>query len=260
MADNSEPVPSNKKRYCVKFNDSLRNLGQVKVLLYVLCAEVISVLHMEEKMISIDTRTPQSVRDMWILRNDKKLTDFGASSATANLDQKVVKAKLLFSGFLVEHELPLTTADHAAKLFRNMFPDSKIVNKYRCGRTKTTHMLAGAVSKQNTSDLKEKLLLTSWYGLSTDRSSDEDDKLLPISVRHVDKDSGLIATSLLDIPNINSGSTAQQMYDVCNEVKEAFSLDWDNCVTCSSVNKNSVIGQCNCLLQKIRSVLVALVI
>ena len=84
---------------------------------------------------------------MWILRKDKKLIDFGASSATAILDQKVVKAKLLFSGFLFEHELSLTTADHAAKLFRNMFPDSKIVNKYRCGRTKTTHMLAGAVSK-----------------------------------------------------------------------------------------------------------------
>ena len=99
MADNSEPAPSKKKRYCVKFNESLRNLRQVKVLLYVLCVEVISVLHMEEKMISIDTSTPQSIRDMWILRNDKKLTDFGAISATANLNQKVAKAKLLFSGF-----------------------------------------------------------------------------------------------------------------------------------------------------------------
>ena len=49
---------------------------------------------------------------------------------TTNLDQKVVKAKLLFSGFLAEHDLPLTTADHGAKLFRNMFPDSKIMSKY----------------------------------------------------------------------------------------------------------------------------------
>ena len=130
MADNSEPALSKKKRYCVKFNDSLRNLGQVKVLLYVLCVEAISVLHMEEKMISIDTKTPQSIRDMWILCNNKILTDFGASSVTTNLDQKVVEAKLLFSGFLAEHELPLTTADHGAKLFRNMFPDSKIMNKY----------------------------------------------------------------------------------------------------------------------------------
>ena len=178
MVDNSEPAPSKKKRYCVKFNDSLRNLGQVKVLLYVLCIEAISVLHMEEKMISIDTKTPQCIRGMWILHNDKILTDFGASSATARLDQKVVEAKLLFSGFMVELELPLTSADHSAKLFRNMFPDSKIVNKYRYGRTKATHMLAGAVSKQITSDLNKELLLTPWYGLATDRSSDEDDKLL----------------------------------------------------------------------------------
>ena len=63
---------------------------------------------------------------LWILRNDKKkLTNFGASLATANLGQKVVKAKLLFPGSLVEHELPLTTANHTAKLFRNMLPDSR---------------------------------------------------------------------------------------------------------------------------------------
>ena len=74
-----------------------------------------------------------------ILFNNKKLTNFGASLATTNLDHKVVKAKLLFSAFLVEHELPLTSPDHSAKIFRNMFPDFKIMNKYRYGRTKTTH-------------------------------------------------------------------------------------------------------------------------
>ena len=74
-----------------------------------------------------------------------------------------------------------------------MFPDSKIVNKYRCGLTNTTHMLIGAVAKQITSNLKEE------YGLATDGSSDEGDKFLQVLVRYVDKDSGLIATSLLGI-------------------------------------------------------------
>ena len=73
--------------------------------------------------------------------------------------------------------------------------------------------------------------MTRRYRLATDRSSDEDDKFLPVLVRHVDKNSRLIATSLVDMPNINSASTGQQMYDVCTEVTEAFSLDWDNCVT-----------------------------
>ena len=66
----------------------------------------------------------------------------------------------------------LSTANYAAKLFRNKFPDSKTVNKYRCSRTKITHMLTGKVAKQITSDLKEELLLTRWYDLATDGMSD----------------------------------------------------------------------------------------
>ena len=115
-------------------------------------------------------------------------------------------------------------------------------------------MLTGAVAKQITSDLNEVLLLTRWYGLATDGTSNEHDKFLTVLVRYVDKDSGLIASSLLDMPNINSGSTAQQMYDECNKVREAFSLDQDNCVTYSFDNTNSMIGQRNSLLQKIQSV------
>ena len=133
-------------------SSSIINRAKVKVLLYALCVEAISVLHME-KMISIDTRTLQRISDI-CSTTTKKVTNFDARSTTANLDQKVVTAEVLFSGFLVKYNLPLSTADHAVKLFRNMFPDSKIMNKYRCGRTKTTHILTGAVAKQITSDLK----------------------------------------------------------------------------------------------------------
>ena len=73
---------------------------------------------------------------------------------------------------------------------------------------------------------------------------------MTVLVRYVDKDSGLIATSLLGMPNINIGSTAQQMHDVCNEVREAFSLDWGNVVTYSSDNTSSMNGQRNRLLEK----------
>ena len=84
-------------------------------------------------------------------------------------------------------------------------------------------MLTGAVANQITCDLKEELLLTRWCRLATD-GSNEKDKFLPVLVRHVEKDSRVIATSLLDMLNIiNSGSTAQQTYDVPNEVREAFS-------------------------------------
>ena len=113
---------------------------------------------------------------MYILCVDT--TNFGARWVTENLDQKVVKAELFSSGFLVEHSLPLSAAVHASELFRNMFSDSKIASKYWCGLTKTTHILAGAVTEQITSDLKEELLLALWNGLATDGSSNEGDKFL----------------------------------------------------------------------------------
>ena len=49
---------------------------------------------------------------------------------------------------------------------------------------------------------------THWNGLAIDGSNDEGGYFLSILVRHV-KDSGLIPTSLLDMSNINSGSTVQ---------------------------------------------------
>ena len=50
-------------------------------------------------------------------------------------------------------------------------------------------------------------------------SSDGGDKFTNVLVIHVHKKSGLTATSLLGMQNINSGSTEQEMYDVCNEQK-----------------------------------------
>ena len=52
----------------------------------------------------------------------------------------VAKAEALFTAFLVEHNLPLSVADHAGPLFK-MFPDSAIAKKYKCGQTKTREVV-----------------------------------------------------------------------------------------------------------------------
>ena len=48
-------------------------------------------------------------------------------------------------------------------------------------------------------------------------------------------------------------STAQQMYDECNEVvKDNFSLSWDNCVSNSFDNTNSMVEAHESLLKKMK--------
>ena len=51
------------------------------------------------------------------------------------LEQKVTSAELLFSNFIIEHNLPIAIADHAGDLFRSMFPDSDIAKNYKSART-----------------------------------------------------------------------------------------------------------------------------
>ena len=117
-----------------------------------------------------------------------------------------MKAELLFFGFICEHKLPIVTADHVGKLFKAMLPDSKIAKKR--SQTKTIHILSRAVAKLSIFDLKSALSssdLYKWFGLATDGSSDDNDKFLPILVRHF-ATNGLVTTSLIDMPDIDKGS------------------------------------------------------
>ena len=123
------------------------------------------------------------------------MTSFLSSESTSALDENVMKAELLFTGFICEHNLPISTADHAGKLLKAMFPNSQIAKKYSCGRTKTTNILSGAVAKESVSNLKSTLSssdLYKWFGFATDGSSDENDKFLPMLIIRHFSSNGLI--------------------------------------------------------------------
>ena len=140
-----------------------------------------------------------------------------------------------------------------SKPFKSIFPNSQIASKCKCGRTMTLHILTGTVAKKVIKYIKEEIIAAYWYGLPTDRSSDED-KFLPTLIRHFGKDSGFVETSLLDMPDVNSCSTAEQMLETCDTVIKSFSLDWSNCVSYSSDNTNSMICKRNSVLNRITNV------
>ena len=78
--------------------------------------------------------------------------------------------------------------------------------------------MSGAVAKESVSNLKSTLSssdLYKWFGFATDGSSDENDKFLPMLIRHF-ASNGLVTTSLLDMPDINKGSDSQVMFQTCN--------------------------------------------
>jgi hypothetical protein len=84
---------------------------------------------------------------------EQKLMDkfFSPISETTPLEENVLTAEVLWSRFIVEHNLPISASDHATRLFKIMFSDSEIAKRFRSSRTKTTALTRcyeTAVSKE----------------------------------------------------------------------------------------------------------------
>ena len=60
------------------------------------------------------------------------------STTDTPLKSKVLNAEVVVTNLLVQHNLPLATADHLGPLFKSIFPDSKIAQSYSCARQKAT--------------------------------------------------------------------------------------------------------------------------
>ena len=50
------------------------------------------------------------------------------------LKKKVLNAEVMVTNFLVQHNLPIATADHLGPLFKSIFPDNKIAQSYGCAK------------------------------------------------------------------------------------------------------------------------------
>ena len=79
------------------------------------------------------------------LKNQPRVTSTFSSSGES---QAAIKAEVRLTNFLVQHNLPIATADHLCPLFREIFPDSRIAKSYKCARTKAAAILNEAIAPQ----------------------------------------------------------------------------------------------------------------
>ena len=103
-----------------------------------------------------------------IQNQSRKVPEFFAS----NNDLSVIRAETLFTEFVVEHNIPIACTDHAGKLFQKMFPDSSIVKKYGCARTKTTNIIQ-TLANTDAASLISKMLIGP-FSIATDGSNDNE--------------------------------------------------------------------------------------
>uniref|UniRef100_H3A0E1 DUF4371 domain-containing protein n=1 Tax=Latimeria chalumnae TaxID=7897 RepID=H3A0E1_LATCH len=155
------------------------------------------------------------------------------------------KAEVLFQGFVLQHNLPFAVNDSFNKLVARMFPDSDIAKRYACGHTKASHLIH-CIGKESFDKVRKELLPDSeeekkWYSLSTDGSSDNDDKYFPILVTCEDSE-GLIETQFLDMPTVNYAD-AKNIAETVEKCLSTSGLSLSNCVAFGSDNASVMIDK-----------------
>ena len=177
-----------------------------------------------------------------------------STSANSDLQNNITRAEALFTGVLVEHNLPLAAAGHASALFKKMFlvpitNPKDIIEKYSCGRKKT------ATTIHELENSREKLIKhcrNAAYNIATD-GNDVATKRYPLLITYTNEDCqvyvGLLA--MLDLKDSGTGKNIAEL--IMNELK-GLGIPLENCLSLSTDKANVMIGSktglFGCLLQQ----------
>ena len=178
-----------------------------------LCQRHFSVSHAGKNDVKKHGNTDLHSRSLKTSKHLQSVSDFVVTKS----DQDVIRAETLFSNFIAEHNLPFLIADHLNKLCKKMFPDSKIAQKFSCGRTKASQIVKRAIAPCINKRVVE-ICQSQPFSLSIDESNDKNaEKNLVILLRVYDQACGMAVTRLLDMPICNIGNAEA----IFNKVDEA---------------------------------------
>ncbi|XP_060588036.1 uncharacterized protein LOC132743524 [Ruditapes philippinarum] len=132
-----------------------------------------------------------------------------------------------------------------------MFPDSQIAKKFRCQRTKTTHILNEAMAPSQKNRVAE-ICRTNKFSIMMDESNDSgDNKSVAILVRVLDRSVHRITTRFLAMPICNIG-TGVNLFSCLEQVLLDQNIPWQQCIGYGSDNASVMVGRHNSVLSRIR--------
>nr|XP_042899054.1 uncharacterized protein LOC122269520 [Parasteatoda tepidariorum] len=184
---------------------------------------------------------PNHAKNIENAENNQRLSKF--FKPPDNVQDEVMRAELLFTSFLVEHNVPLNAASHVGPLFRKMFPKSEIAKRYGCAKTKTAS-LVHEMAMDRTSEII-KYLQEQAFTAACDGSHEADYKLYPVVVSYFNVDLQRIESTLLAIPNLEGNSTGENISSLLLNVFAKYDIPFRNCIAFSADNASVMQGKKN---------------
>lgn len=227
--------------YSTQFSCILKSDKGEKHAFCTVCRCDINISHGGKNDITNHLKCAKHVSNLKDQQGNKKIkTYFGSTNSVEN---EVIQAECLFTGFLVEHNIAFSVADHVGPLLRKMFPKCDVAKQYSCGRTKTT-AIVNEMALDAISHIVD-CLQNGPFCLSTDGSTDSGSKLYPLVVTYFDPKSQLIESSLLSIPALQGDSTGKNIGELLLTELKCLEVPYEHCVAFCSDNASVMVGAKN---------------
>ncbi|XP_074649309.1 uncharacterized protein LOC141906151 isoform X2 [Tubulanus polymorphus] len=147
------------------------------------------------------------------------------------------------------NSLPLAVSDKAGQLFRDMFPGHPNATNYKCGRTKTTHIVNAVATDIVSSTVSR--LKSSPFVLGVDGSTYKQETYYPIVVRYVDEQLET-KLDLLANPIWNQSHTGEAIFNIIKAELEVNAIPWENLLSLVCDNTNSNVGRHKGVIKYVR--------
>lgn len=156
-------------------------------------------------------------------------------------DDKVTAAEMTMAYHTIKHHQSFSSSDCNNKLFSTIFPDSKIAEKCSSARTKCTALIKNVIAPQS---VKHVITVVkneaNFYGISTDASNHNNEKIFPVTVQYFTPKSGM-EIKLIKVSSL-ANETSDAIVELCTTTLESYELDVKKCVAFCGDNCNTNFG------------------
>ena len=186
------------------------------------------------------------------LNKQTSLNNFLKTATT--IEDQIINAEVMVTNFLVQHNISLATSDHLTSLFKEVFPDSKIAKRYAASRTKTMAIINESFAPHCRNYIVEHCKVHP-YSLGTDGSNDSGiDKMNPICIKIFDANRLKTITCHFFNMCLTSGVDCAKAAIIFSSIEkkfEVYEIPWENCISLSVDNTNSMIGKRNSVASRL---------
>ena len=202
--------------------------------------------------------------------DNRKVSDmFAPSTRLADLRDAVTRAEVLHENFTAQHNLSFFSSDHMTKLYKKMFPDTRMAKYFAYSRMKTACILNDAMMPSLKAYLTAYMKIDKFAIVNNGSSDTGLEKMNVVCIHIFDVDrSNKVEVKFFNMCT-TSGEHCSTTESLFNAINNTFTLDeisWEQCVSIANVNvgiKNSIkfrvqqqnescfIAGCNCHLAHI---------